>query len=115
MGVDKAQLESILKAFIDAEKGNKPPDDINLCGCGTINDAMKTAERIITSALGSDCPVWHVQVAQAYAMMATYALIHHGDLDLQEAEKYVTGIKNELMIRFPFSIKELAAKLEEME
>lgn len=40
------------------------------CGCGTVEDAIATADELFIEATASDCPTWAYQVATAFQAIA---------------------------------------------
>lgn len=47
----------------------------HLCHCGSMADAVKVAEGLFPK---QDCPVWALQVAEAFALLAEQRMIDRG-------------------------------------
>lgn len=50
------------------------PREQKICGCGTVGDAIKVAEKLYIDAAAADCSIWALQVASAFAIIANHVM-----------------------------------------
>lgn len=67
---------------------------MNICNCGSIEEATERAETLFIEIAGADCDVWAYQIAVALRHLCIESLVKEGipRKDLLETSNMISGV-----------------------